>query len=400
MNEAQSAVPGLAAQSGGEEISLLDMMIGLAKHKKMILGLPIAAAVIATAISLALPNVYRSTTVLLPPQQPQSGASALLAQLGGAAGAAASIAGMKNPNDLYVGMLKSRTVADRVIAKFNLKNVYDTSSDEIARKRLETNTVVTSGKDGLISVEVEDGNQKLVALLANAYVEELLRLTRVLAVTEAAQRRMFFERQLELAKNNLAKAEVALKGALETQGVVSVDGESRGVVETIARLRAQVSAKTIELNSMQAFVTTANPAYRRVAEEISSLRGELSKLENGSGSATAAPAVDSKRGGLENVQRMRDLKYYQMMYELLAKQYEAARLDEAKDPSIIQVLDPAVSPERHVRPKRVIMVLIAALGAMLIGILWAFFAEAKSKALRQPRVVAQWNELKNSLRKK
>lgn len=387
--------------SDGQEINFLDMMIALAKHKKALIGFPITIAVVAALLSLALSNVYRASAVLLPPQQQQSGASALLAQLGGVAGMAAGVAGLKSPNDMYVGMLKSRTVADRLIQKFDLKKAYGITSDEVARKQLEANTVINSGKDGLISIEVEDTNQQLVARLSNAYVEELLRLTRELAVTDASQRRVFFERQLGLAKDNLVKAEQSLKGSLETRGMISVDGESRGLIETVARLRAQVSAKTIELDAMRAFVTSNHPNYLRVAEEIGSLKSELAKIENGSGARTAS-GVDAatSAGGLENIQRMRDLKYYQMLYELLAKQYEAARLDEAKDPSIIQVLDAAVTPERQVRPKRVLLVLIAALGALFVAILWAFFVETKKRALLRPASAARWAEFKSLVGKK
>lgn len=401
MNEVHSVAPGSIAESDGRAVNLLDMMIGLAKHKKLLVLLPIAAALLAGGISLFLPNVYRASAVLLPPQQPQSGASALLAQLGGAAGAAAGVAGIKNPNDLYIGMLKSRTVADRVIAKFDLKKAYGIDSQEKARKRLALNTAISAGKDNLISIDVEDEDQQLVAKLSNAYTSELLRLTSDMAVTEAAQRRMFYERQLEMAKNNLAKAEMALKGAIETRGVISVDGESRGVVETIAKLRALVSAKVIELDSMQAFVTPNHPSHKLVAEEISSLRSELAKLENGTGQGTASlGGAAVAQSGFENIQRLRDLKYYQMLYELLSKQYEAARLDEAKDPSVIQVLDAAVAPERHVRPKRLLLAIVGGVAGLFIAFFWAFLAETRKAAMQRPGAAAKWNEFRTLIRKK
>ena len=370
-------------------------MIVLAKHKKLVAGLPMAVAVIATAVSFLLPNVYQATTRMLPPQQPQSGAAALLSQFGGAA----ALAGLKNPSDLYMGMLKSRTIADQLIVKFDLKTAYDTELLERARKKLAENTSISSGKDGLITIEVEDKDQNRVAQLANAYVDELTKLSRTFALTEASQRRVFFERQLELAKNNLASAEVALKKGLNTRGVISVDVESRAIVETVGRLRAQVSAKEIQLSSMRAFVTESNPDYRRAAEELTSMRAELAKLENGRHEINNLSG-DKAPVGLESIKLLRDVKYYQMLYELLAKQYEVARLDEAKDPTIVQVLDPAVTPERKFKPKRAIIIAISTILALLGAILWAFLRESRQRMLQSPENAAQWNEFKSYLRAK
>jgi uncharacterized protein involved in exopolysaccharide biosynthesis len=400
MNQGETVASGMQLAPEAKQISILDMMIALAKHKKLILGLPLAGAALAGAISFALPNVYKAGTVLLPPQQQQSSASALLSQLGGVASMAAGAAGLKNPNDVYIGMLKSRTIADKLVSRFDLKSVYDTDSLEKARKRLAEKSAIAAGKDGLITIEVESDNAKLSSQMANAYVDELLKLTRVLAVTEAGQRRMFFEGQLELAKNNLAKAEVSLKGSLDTRGVVSVDGESRAVVETVARLKAQVSMKEIEINSMRAFVTTSHPEYQRAVEELSSLRAELSKLENGRGADIVAEDKSGNARGLENIQRLRDLKYYQMLYELLAKQYEAARLDEAKDSSLIQVLDKAVEPEKPVRPQRLLIVLLGTFAGLFLAVLASFVAEFKNKALQEPRTKLRWAELKALLGRK
>lgn len=357
-----------------DEMSIADALLVLSRQKKLLIRVPLAITVLTAAVTFALPNVYKGTAVLLPPQQAQSGAAALLSQLGGVAGMAAGVANIKNPGDLYVGMLQSRTIADKLISKFNLKKVYVTDSQEIARKKLDENTTITAGKDGFITIDVQDTDKELVAPLANAYTDELLQLSKTLAVTEASQRRVFFERELEQAKNNLATAEAKLKTGLATRGVTSVEGETRAIVETVGRLRAQVSAKEIQLNSMKPFVTASNPDYRRVEEELSSLRAELLKLENGQGKDDESSPVGSH--GLNNIKLLRDVKYYEMLYELLAKQYEVARLDEAKDPSIIQVLDPAVEPEKKFKPKRTLIVLLAGFIGVILAIVAAFVREA------------------------
>lgn len=382
-----------------DEISVLDMAIVLAKYKKTVLGFTLGVGVVAALISLALPKEFKATTKLLPPQQQQTGAAALLSQLGGMSGAAAGVAGLKNPNDLYIGMLNSRTVADRLIARFDLKKVYGLDSQEKTRIELAENSSISSSRDSLITIEVLDKDPKRAAPLANAYVEELVRLTKVLAVTEAGQRRLFYERQLETAKNNLANAEVKLKGAIDTHGFISVDAESRGLAETIAKMRAQVSAKEIQLSSMTAFVTTDNPAYRQVQEELASLRAQLAKLENGR-PASAEPVGENQAQGLENIRILRDVKYYEMLYELLAKQYEVARLDEAKDTSIIQVLDPAVEPERKSKPHRALIVLFSVVLAFIASVAYAFITEAKRQAMLNPERAAKLEQLKSYLGKR
>lgn len=384
----------VAADHSG--LGILEFLLILARRKKVVLGLPLAGAVLSIAVSFMLPNVFKATTTLLPPQQSQSGAAAILSQLGGVANAAAGIAGIKNPNDLYASMLKSRTVADKLVARFDLVKAYDVDSREQARRILADNTSIVAGKDGLITLDVEDKDKTRVAEIANAYVDELLRLTRTLAITEASKRRLFFEQQLQAAKDNLANAEAALKGAIDVKGVVSVDAESRAIVETVGRLRAQISAKQIQLNSMQAFVTPNNPDYRRVQEELASLKAELSRLESGDPHDDSAPSQDT--GGLQNIKLLRDVKYDQMLYELLAKQYEAARLDEAKDVSIVQVLDKAVVPEKKYKPKRTMIVFFSTALCSLLGVFWALFAEAKRKTIRNPDGALLWNELKSSLR--
>lgn len=383
-------------QTAEGESTLVDFLIVLAKHKKMLLGLPLAIAVLAGAVSFIVPNTYSASVKLMPPQQAQSGAAALLSQLGGAASAVASSAGMKNPNDMYIGMLKSRTIADRLIAQFDLKRIYDTNSLDKARIELANNTSVSSGKDGLIVVAVDDHDKRLVAPLANAYVAELVKLTKTLAVTEASQRRMFYEQQLEQAKNNLANVELSLNRALDTHGVVSVDANSRTIIETVARLRAEISAKEIQINAMRAFVTTENPGYKRAKEELDSFRAELSRLENGR--SDTKNSNGQTPDGLENIKTLRDVKYYQMLYEILAKQYEVARLDEAKDVSMIQVLDPAIEPERKSSPKRALVVVLAGVVGLLIAFCLVLMREVRANLMSRPNGRAKWALLVSYLR--
>lgn len=389
------------AQHQSSDFNIVDVLIVLARRKKLILTFPFLVAVVVAGITLALPNIYLANTRLLPPQQSQSAAGALLSQLGGIAGAVAGGTGLKSPSELYISMLKSRTVADRLIERFELKKAYDTTSQEKARRLLAESTEISAGKDGLITIQVEDQDQQRVALLANSYVDELARLTKTLAVTEAAQRRLFFERQLEISKNNLANAEAAMKNALDKNGVISVDAQSRAVVGTVSSLRAQISAKEIQIGSMRSFVTETNPDYLRAQSELRSLRAELNKLENGREvNSEKMVETEGKSEGLANIKILRDVKYHEMLYQLLSKQYEAARLDEAKDSSIIQVLDPATTPEQKFKPKRALIVVLSAFLAGVLAVIWALFSESKRRALALPEQAARWSELKRHLRAK
>jgi len=380
-----------------DEISLLDLAIVLAKHKKLILGLPLVAAIIAVIVTLLMPNIYTGVTRILPPQQSQSTAAAMLIQLGGLADIAGQSLGIKNPNDLYVGMLKSRTVADTLIDRFGLKKVYDENTYHYARMELEKRTMVASGRDGIIKVEVEDKDPKRAAAIANGYVEELYKLTQTLAVTEASQRRLFFERQLDQTRKKLANAEAAARQGLEKGGLVVIDAQGRGMVETTARLRGQIAVKEIQISAMRAFATGQNPDLKQAQHELEAMKEELAKMEGTASGRDNAGSV-GKADGMENLRLLRDVKYFETIFELLAKQYEIARIDEARDASLIQVLDEAVEPEQKSKPKRALIVILSALVAGVITVSWAFVAEALEKARRDPDGSSRLQALRIDLR--
>jgi uncharacterized protein involved in exopolysaccharide biosynthesis len=365
-----------------EEVSLLDLLIVVAKHKRTILGATLAAALLSGIVSLLLPKYYTGTTRILPPQQSASAATALLNQLGGAFGGLASAAGgalgIRNPSELFVGMLKSRTIADNLIARFELGKVYDEDYISETRKRLAKETTISTGRDGIITVEVDDKDPKRAAEMANSYIEELKKLTKTLAVTEASQRRLFFEQQLLQAKDSLTAAEIAARQGLQKGGIAQVDAQGRSMIEVTARLRAQISAKEVQLGAMRTFAAEGNPELQRTQQELEALRRELSRIEGTS--ASPATSVDASRAsGLDNLGRLRDVKYYEFLYELLAKQYELAKIDEAKDATIIQVVDTAVEPDRKSRPKRALIVILATFATFIGAVIWVLVREAVAK---------------------
>ena len=374
-----------------DEISLIDLAITLAKHKKLIIGAPLIVAVVVAIYTFIIPPTYTADTQMLPPQQ-QSSASAMLSQLG-ALGGMAGAAGIKNPNDTYVAMLKSRSIQDLMIKRFKLQAVYETKTPETTRQALNGATTVKVGKDGIIGISVDDKNPERAAMLANGYVDALQQLTQVFAVTEASQRRLFYEKQLLQAKQNLGDAEIALKQLQEKTGIIHIDSQAQLGIGTAANIKGQIAMKEVELGAMRTFATGNNPDLVRTQQTITGLRAQLGKIETGTVSSSKVPET-----GLEYIRKTRDFKYAETIYEMLAKQFEMAKIDEAKESSVIQVLDKAIPPEQKSKPKRSLMVLISALATGFLTILYAFIKEALQNAKKDTETEAQLTTLKKTLR--
>ena len=383
-----------------DEINLMDLLLVIAKHNRFIIKLTLSVAVLAVIYALLQPNIYTAKTVILPPQQGASTASMLLGQLGGLAGLAGGAAGIKSPNDLHIGMLKSRTIADVLIKRFDLQTLWEAKTREATRKALEGSTVIASGKDGFITIEYSDKDPQFAATIANAYVEELDRLNSTLAVTEASRKRLFFERQLKGSRANLDAAENALKQTQERTGLIQLEKQGGAIIEAVANVRAQIAAKEVELAAMGAFATPQNPDYRQIQQVIVGLRAQLAKLEaNSAGSDIKVPTGKLPETGLEFLRKTREFKYQETLFELLSKQFEIAKIDEAKDASLIQVVDKALMPEKKSKPKRALIVILATMMAFFIGILLAFFKEASARASLDPASAERMSLLRRYLRR-
>lgn len=389
--------PYAPAEEDGDEIHLLDLLIVLARHKKLVIGMTIATGLIAMAISLLMTPIFSSTAKIMPPQQQQSSGLSVLGQLSGLVGASGGLVGIKNPNDLYVGILESRTIADNLIRRFKLKERYGSETMDGARAALAYASEIASGKkDGLISISVSDEDPKFAAELANAYVEELTLLTQKMAISEASQRRLFFEQQLKQAKDQLANAEIALRATQEKTGMIQPEGQVQAIISSIAQLKGTIAAKEVQLNAMRTFATTQNPELLRTQEELRALQAQLAKLEKNQPSKEGDFMMSTGRipeAGIQYVRSLRDVKYYETIFELLAKQYELAKIDEAKDSSIIQLLDRAVPAERKSKPKRAFITLAGLLGGGAFGVLIAFAREAFWRSRQNPESSNRWREL-------
>lgn len=375
-----------------DEIDLMELVLTIAKHNRLILKLMAGTAILAIAGTLLMPNIYTGKTVFMPPPQDTSFASMLMGQISGLGGAGAAggigaALGLKNPNDIYVGMLQSTTISDHLIARFKLKERYDTDSMTIARNQLDSRTKVTAGKDGLLVVEFEDKDAKFAADVANAYVEELSLLSQSLAITDASQRSLFFDKQLKSVKDGLTNAEDALRKTQERTGLITLDDQGKGIIAAVADLRAQIAAKEVEIASMRAFATEQNPDYRQARTTLASLNTQLAKAErsgNGDKGGVMIPTGKLPEVGLEYIRKLRDVKYYEKLYELMTQQATLAKIDMAKEPTTIQVIDPATPADKKSKPKRAIIVIMMTLLAMFIGILLAFIKEASQRSKLDP----------------
>ena len=363
-------------QDEDDEISLLDLLQVVADNLRMLVLGPLLAGLMALGIAFAIPPTFTATTKFMPPQQQQSGTAAMLQSLGALGGLAGAASGLKNPGEQYVAFLKSRTVEDALITRFDLAARYDAQLNADARKELNTNTLIASGKDGLITIDASDRDPQFAAQLANAYVDELAKLLNRLAITEAQQRRLFFEKQLANAKDNLVKAEQALKAsglnssALKASPVAAVEG--------LAKLQAAIAAQQIKVASMRGYLSESAPDFKQAQVELSAMRGQMARADQ------ADPTSNATAGDSDYVAKFRDFKYHETLFELFAKQYEMARVDESREGAIIQVVDPAQAPERKAKPKKGLIALIAALATGVALLLFIFVRQALRGAAQTP----------------
>jgi tyrosine-protein kinase Etk/Wzc len=400
----QSAIP--PAPSGDQEISLLDLLIVLAERRRTILLIAAASAIVAIVVSFLLPNRYTATVVLLPPQQNSSLSSALASQLGNL-GSMAALAGgslgIKNPNDMFVAMLKSQTVENAMVRDYELQREYRKKYVSDARKAFENYaTVDDSTKDGLIHIAVEDRNPVRAAQLANGYVEHFQGLSQNLAITEASQRRLFFEKQLLQTKNNLADAEVALQRTEQTTGLLQIDSQARALIESAASLRAQIAAKEVQVQAMQTYATGQNSQVIQAQQELESMRAQLEKLGGSVDTANSliVPKGKLTEAGLDYVRKLREVKYYETIFDILARQFEIAKLDEAKEGALVQVVDPAIPPDRKSSPKRALIVIVSTVAGFFLGILVAFLQAAWARLKEDPESGSKMDLLRRTLRTK
>lgn len=389
-----------------QDAHLLDLLIVLSRRRKLIVFFTAAVAILTAIAVLLIPSRYTAETVVLPPGQSSSMNSALMGQLGGSgalASAAGASLGIKNPGDMYVSLIRSRTVEDSVVQRFGLMARYGKKNMTDARRAFEDrSTVVLGVKDGLIRIGVTDRDPNMAANMANGYVDEFRKLSANLAITEASQRRIFFQQQLLEANENLAAAEEAMKRTEQSTGVLQVDSQAKSLIESAAILRGQIVAKEVQLQGMRSYATEDNPQMVTASQELAALKAQLVRLsgsDENSSSDIIVPKGNIPQAGMEYVRKLRDVKYYETITELIAKQFEMAKLDEARQGAVIQVVDAAVTPDTRSFPKRTITVILAALLGFFFACGWCIVAVGFMRLRTNPDESRRLDDLQATFRR-
>jgi uncharacterized protein involved in exopolysaccharide biosynthesis len=374
-----------------DEISLLDLLQTIVDNLRLLVLGPLAVGVLTLGITFLIPPTYTAKTQFLPPQQQQSAAASMLASLGSLGGLAGAAAGIKNPADQFLAYMKSVTLQDALIERFKLQERYETKTKVDTRTTLTANVRAASGKDGLISVEADDKDPQFAADLANAHVEELGKLLGKLAVTEAQQRRLFFEKQLVQVKDKLTQSEIALKATGIAGSVLKSNPTS--AVAAVAALQAQVTAQEVKVGAMRGYLAETAPDFKQALNELANLRAQLAKQEQGT------PSGDKASVEGDYVTKYREFKYNETLFELFAKQYELAKVDEAREGAVIQVLDSAQAPERKAKPKKALIAIIATLASGFALLLFVFVRQALANAGQGEESAKKMAQIKMSWRR-
>jgi tyrosine-protein kinase Etk/Wzc len=377
--------------------SLVDALTWLGEDKKFILLSAALATVAAVVFALLKPNIFTArTTLLQPSSQQQSGSAAALAALGSLGALAGGNLAGKAPDELYVGLLKSDTVWRALSTQFDLKTRYEVKSYESLKPEIAAHVRVASDKkSGLISIEVDDHDPQFAANLANAHSVEIIKLLSRLAVSEAQQRRVFFEQQLKDTKEHLIDAEQMLRTVQEKSGMVVLDKQASAIIEAVAQLKTRIAEREIRLKVLRTTSTAENPEVRLLTSELQALRAELTRMESTGDAVKSGNPQGSIRlpidqlpsAAVDYVRAVREVKFQETMLASMLKQFEVAKLDEAKEAPALQQVDIALPPDRKSKPQRlsiVLSTLLCSLAALCSLTVWR-----KNRAQRLARNPAQ-----------
>ena len=392
--------PNRPPQPEDDEINLLEYLLVIVKHKKLIFITCVVTFILTCGITLQLPNIYLSTARILPPQERQSSISSMIGGLGGLA-ALAGVSVEGGSSLLYVSMLKSRTISDAIIQRFDLMTLNGWSSRFIAYKALDRMVTVGFGKDGVIAISVENKDPELASKIANAYVEELKNLNVSLNLNSAGRERLFLENRLALVKSDLTKAEDLLKDFQEKNKAIRIDAQANAIIDAIAKLKGELASKEVELGVLISSQTEQNPQVIALREGISQIKTQISRLERSPDSKDVSRDIflatsEVPELGIQYARLLRNFKIQETLFELLTKQYEIAKINEAKNTSTLQILDEAVAADRKSKPKRSLIVILVTFAAVFFAVLYSFIKEYRKRMSSEDRKL--WGEIRQQLK--
>ena len=393
------------AEYAGPAVGLADLLTWMGEGKRLIALVTIVAAIASLAYALYAPFIYTARTTLLAPSSQQSSSSAALAALGALGGLAGGLVSSKSPDELYVALLKGDSVQRALIDRFNLKEHYHVATYETLRKVLPSYVrVAADKKSGLITVEVDDESPKFAADLANAHADEITKVLGRLAVSEAQLRRAFFENQLKETKENLVRAEQTLQATQEKSGMIVLDKQAEALILGAAQLRAQITEREVQLKVLRTSATEQNPDVVRLNSELRELRAELARMESTQASGNQASPVELPVGripaaAIDYVRARRELKLQETLLEGMVRQYEIAKLDEAKEGPMLQQVDVALPPDRKSKPSRALIVIVGTVLALLASTAFVVLRRYRGFVREHdPDSAAAWTRLSQAWR--
>jgi uncharacterized protein involved in exopolysaccharide biosynthesis len=379
MSSNQNTPPSHPIEHDDDEgLGLIDIVNALRQQARWLVAAPILLGSIAFGGSYLITPTFTATTTFLPPQQQQSAAAAALSQLSalGALTGGGGGSGVKSTADQYIALMQSVTISDRMLEKFDLINVYEAKFRIEARNALARKVAISAGKkDGLITVSVDDTDPKRAAAMANQYVQELRLLTNTLALSEAQQRRAFFEDHLKKTRDQLAHSQQALQQSGFNSGVLKT--EPKLAADAYARLQAEATSAEIKLQTLRRSLADSSPEIQQQQAIIGALKGQLARAE--------VPSRDLSSGNADYIGKYRDFKYQESLFELFARQYEMAKVDESREGALIQVIDAAQVPELKSKPKRATIALGSAALAFMLTAAWAIVRFAYKASVARAR---------------
>jgi len=354
---------------------------------------------VATIMALLVPNRYSATTRLMPPESSGGSGMAMLSAIAGKGAApglstlASDLLGTKNSGALYMEGLRSRTVEDQLVNRFDLRRVYWVRYMEDARKYLDDNTNISEErKSGVITVSVSDRDRQRSAALAQAYVEELNRLMSVVSTSSARRERIFIEQRLITVKQDLRRAAEDFSQFASQNTTLDITSQTKAMVEAGADLQGNLMAAQSELEGLEQIYTSSNVRVRSLRARVDELQRQLQEMAGPkSGSATAGtanppsgnPAAGQPRSdmiypsirtlpilGVRWAELYQQVKIQETVYQLLTQEYELAKIQEAKEIPTVKVMDEAALPERKSFPPRLGFMALGALLGCLTGALW------------------------------